>query len=314
MHDMHTMAKLTRDDLDLALAIAEEGTVTRAAMRLHLSQSALSHRLRALEDRMGGALFRRGFRGMAATAAGERLVERARRISAEFRDSEEALAELIHNRKRIVRLATECYTSFHWLPALVRRMAGVSRDVELQIVIEATRRWKTALASGETDAVILQSGGVNQRLIYFPLFVDELMLVVGNKHRLARKRSVQPQDLSGETLVLHQIPGSHHPIVDEFLLPAKVQPRQVVEVQLTEAIIEMVRAGMGVTVLARWLAEPYVRSGGLMTLHLGTRGLWRDWRLASLRECPLVPDLKRIAEAFASVLPGRLKGKTTSSR
>jgi LysR family transcriptional regulator, regulator for metE and metH len=310
MQDVHTMARLTRDDLDLALAIAEEGTVTRAAMRLHLSQSALSHRLRALEDRMGGVLFRRGFRGMAATAAGEKLVERARRISAEFRDSEGALAELIHRRKRIVRLATECYTSFHWLPALVRRMARVSRDVELQIVIEATRRWKTALASGETDAVILQSSGVNQRLIYFPLFRDELMLVVGGKHRLATKRTVQPQDLNGEKLVLHQIPSSHHPVVDEFLLPAKVQPGQVVEVQLTEAIIEMVRAGMGVTVLARWLVEPYLRSGGLTILRLGARGLWRDWRLASLRECPLVPDLKRLAEVFASVLPARLKGRT----
>lgn len=309
MQNVHIMGKLTREDLDLTLAIAKEGTVTRAAMRLHLSQSALSHRLRALEDRMGGVLFRRGFRGMVATAAGEKLAEHARRISAEFRNSEEDLAELMHSRNRIIRLSTECYTSFHWLPALVRRMARVSRGVELQIVIEATRRWKAALTSGETDAVILQSNGVNQRLIYFPLFLDELMLVVGAKHRLAKKRTVQPQDLAGEKLVLHQIPSSHHTVVDEFLLPARVQPGQVVEVQLTEAIIEMVRAGMGVTVLARWLAEPYVCSGGLTILRLGARGLWRNWRLASLRECPLVPDLKRIAEVFASVLPARLRGR-----
>ena len=244
---------------------------------------------------------------MAATAMGEKLVERARRITAEFRDSEEALAELIHNRKRIVRLATECYTSFHWLPALVRRMARVLKDVELQIVIEATRRWRIALASGETDAVILQSGGVNQRFVYFPLFRDELVLVVGSKHRLVKKRTVQPQDLNGEKLFLHQNPSSHHPVVDDFLLPAKVQPGQVVEVQLTEAIIEMVRAKMGITVLARWLAQPYVDSGGLTTVRLGGRGLWRDWRLASLREYPLLPEMKRLSEVFASVLRTRLR-------
>jgi len=310
MNPLHSVARLTRDDLDLALAITEEGTVSRAAMRLHLSQSALSHRLRALEERVGAALFRRTSRRMVGTAVGERLVERARTICAEFQSSEEALAGLIHNRKKIIRLATECYTSFHWLPALVRRMARVLRDVELRIVIEATRRSKIALASGETDAVILQSAGEDHRFTYWALFRDELVLVVGSQHQLAKRRSVQPRDLAQEKLLLHQIPNGRQPAVDGFLLPAKVQPKEVVEVQLTEAIVEMVRAGMGVTVLARWLAEPYVGGGALATVRLGTQGLWRDWRLATLREHALLPTIGQLSKVLSSLLRARISSRS----
>jgi LysR family transcriptional regulator for metE and metH len=292
--------RLSRQDLELTLAIAEEGTVTRAALRLHLSQSALSHHLSTLEERVGAALFRRGSRRMSLTPAGEAVVSGARRLCSEFRTFEETLGSLVHGTRRILRLGTECYTSYHWLPALVSEMNRTAKDVELRIVIEATQRAKAALESGEADAVILQSTGENPRVKYWPLFRDELKLVVNIRHRLAKRQTIQPTDLTAETLILHQVPGGKHAVVDDFFAPAGAFPKQLREVQLTEAIIEMVRAGMGVSVLAHWLVEPHLRDGNISVVRLGKQGVWRDWRLAALRDHALLPQIERLSKALMS--------------
>jgi len=301
MHDVHGVTNLTRQDLELAVAIGEEGSVTRAALRLHLSQSAVSHHLRSLEERVGGRLFERGRQRMTATPLGEELAGRGRRICAEFRNSEEVLSRFVQGKKRIVRLGTECYTSYQWLPAVVRRLERSGGEIELRIVMEATHRAKTALAAREADAVILQSSGEEQGFSYWSLFRDELVLLVGPRHRLAKRRVVEAKDLSAETLLLHQMPGSRIGVIDEFFVPARAYPAQVRRVQLTEAIIEMVRAEMGVTILARWLAEPYRRSKALTTVRLG-KGLWREWRLAALREHADSKELAALARALSSTV------------
>jgi LysR family transcriptional regulator for metE and metH len=305
MQSVHSTGTLSRQDLELALAIAEEGSVTRAALRLHLSQSALSHQLRSLEDRLGVPLFRRARRQMIASPVGEQFVARARRICGEFRASEEALDTMIHGKTRIIRLGTECYTSFHWLPALVRELARTVDNVELRIVVEATQRAKAALVSGETDAAILQSSGEDRQFLYWPLFRDELMLLVSSRHALARRRFVPPEDVCSETLILHEMPGRRSAALDEFFVPAGTYPSQIRHVQLTEAIIEMVRAQMGVTILARWLAEPYIRNRELSIVRLGT-GLWRDWRLATVRGHALLAEIEQISNVLSSLLKTRV--------
>jgi LysR family transcriptional regulator, regulator for metE and metH len=301
MQSMHRIKNLTRQDLDLTVAIAEEGSVTRASLRLHLSQPAVSHHLRSLEDRLGGRLFRRGKHQMTTTPLGEELAERGRRICAEFRMSEDALDRMLHGKRRVLRLGTECYTSYQWLPAVVRELARTNEHLELRIVVEATHRAKAALAAGEVDAVILQSSGEDREFAYWPLFRDELMLLVSSRHWLAGRKVVNAKDLSGETLILHHMPGSKLGVIDEFFVPARVYPAQLRRVQLTEAIIEMVRAEMGVTILARWLAQPYARNKGLSMLRLA-KGLWRDWRVAALQNHVNAAEIQALSRVLSSLV------------
>ena len=311
MHDMHFVHKpLSREDLELVLAIAEEGTVTRAAARLHLSQSAVSHHLRALEDLLGASLFIRGSRRMAPSPLGEEMAQRARRICSEFRGSEEALRRMISGSRQIIRLGTECFTSYRWLPALVRKMARTAKNIDLRIVVEATRKSRTALATGEIDAVIVQSPGNSAGLIYWPLFRDELVLLTGKEHPLAKRKFVRPEEISAETLIFHEMNGRKQPLIDEFFLSVKNYPAQVREVQLTEAIIEMVRANMGTSVLARWLVESELRQGDLFGVRLGKNGLWRDWRLAAVQDHPLLSQIEQLARTFSSLLAPRAKARS----
>src|SRR5262249_45058036 len=122
MHDVHGVTNLTRQDLELAVAIGEKGWVTRGRLPRQLSRSGARQQLRSLEERVGGRLFERGRQRMTATPLGEELAGRGRRICAEFRNSEEVLSRFVQGKKRIVRLGTECYTSYQWLPAVVRRL------------------------------------------------------------------------------------------------------------------------------------------------------------------------------------------------
>lgn len=307
MQDMHNDIQLSRDDLRLMVAVADQGTVTRAALQMHLSQSALSHRLQSLEERVGGDLFRRRMGRMQQTAIGERLLQISRRLLAEFITAEDSLRCAAENRKPAVKLATECYTSFHWLPKLVRRLAKSNQSVEVQLVLEATRRSKAALMNGEVDAVLVQSGVVDTRFSYFPMFRDELVALVSNEHRLSKRHSLQPQDVANERLVLHDMGGHRHLWIEEFMIGTKVSPDRIVEVQLTEAIVEMVRANMGVTILAHWIAAPYVRGGGLHSLRLGSRGLWREWRIATLPDHPFCSQIKLLGRELSLALKPTLR-------
>jgi LysR family transcriptional regulator for metE and metH len=254
---------------------------------------------------------------MTLTSLGDELAERARRICGEFRSAEEALSDLRKSKRRIVRLATECYTSYHWLPELAREMARSTPAIEVRIVVEATRKTKAALEAGDVDAAVIQSKGQDSDLVYWPLFTDELVLLVSADHPLVLRQRVDAGDLLGQTLILHEMPG-RIALIDDFFVPAGAYPARIWQVQLTEAIVEMVRAQMGVSILARWLVEPYLRNGGLKIIRLGPGGIWRDWRLAARAGTPALDEIETVAKSLSSYLrartPSRPRRSAKSSR
>ena len=268
--------------LQLVTAIAEEGGVTRAAGRLHLTQSALSHQLAGLEQRLGTRLFLRLGRKMVLTAAGQVLVASAGRLLEDLRRAEDAVVRLGSDRSGVLRLATECYTCYHWVPPLLREFQRTWPEVELRIVADATRAPLDALAAGRLDLAIVSSPARDRRFVRTPLFSDELVAVMAPSHRLAGRAWLRAADFADENLILYTSP-EESTAFQKMLVPAGVTPRQLSEIQLTEAIIEMVKAGLGVSILARWSVAPHLAAGTLRAARLGPRGLLRDWTAATLR-------------------------------
>jgi len=276
--------------LRLVTAIAEEGGVTRAAPRLHLTQSALSHQLAALEERLGTRLFLRLGRRMALTPAGQRLVRSAARLLEELERAEHEVTRLGAGRAGVLRLATEGYTCYHWVPPLLREFAVKWPAVELRIVADATRRPLEALQEGRLDLAVVSSAARDRRFTLEPLFPDELVAVMAPTHPLAGRPFLRPSDFAGEHLILYTSP-EESTAFQRVLVPAKVTPRRLSEIQLTEAIVEMVKAGLGVSVLARWSVAPQLAAGTLRAARLGGRGLVRRWNAATLRAAPRAPWL-----------------------
>jgi len=268
----------------MVAAIADAGGVTRAGEKLFLTQSALSHQLKDIEQRLGAPLFHRAGRRMILTPAGQRLLDSARGILAEL---ERAEADIATNGNGgplgVLRLATECYTCYHWLPPVLAEFRTAWPRVEVRLVPEATRRPLAALAAGELDFAIVshrigeEPPTAGRRFEQATLFDDELVAIVGATHRLAERDVLQATDFAAEQVLLYNLKEDESTLLNDVLRPAGVRPAGLARVELTEAIIELVKAGLGISMMARWAVRPHVHNGSLRAIPITSSGLHRRW-------------------------------------
>ncbi len=288
-------------DLRLLGAVAEQGTLTRAGNVLFLTQSALSRQLADLEKRLGVALFQRSGRRMVLTPAGERLLEAGRGILSAVAKAEQEARETATSASAVLRFATECYTCYHWLPSTLIEFRRRFPAVEPRIVAAATRRPIAALLKGQLDVAIVSDRVRDRRISLTPLFGDELVAVVSSDHPWAGRSFVTAADFAEEEVLLYNVARSESTLFREVLDPAGVVPRRVSRVELTEALLELVRAGLGVAMLARWAVAPYVRSGDLAAVRITRKGLHRRWSAATLARKEPPEHLTAFVELLARI-------------
>lgn len=293
-------------DLELVAAVVERGSLTRAAGDLFVTQSALSHQLRKLERRFGTPLFQRLGRRLAPTAAGERLYEAARAALAEVRRAEEDVRRIASGRSAVVRVSTECYTVYHWLPPVLVALRERFPAVDVRIVAEATRRPVPALLAGKLDLAIVSREVRDRRLRAFPLFADELVAVTSPEHPIARKGVAEPADFADEHVLIYDVPDRDSDLLERVLRPAGVVPARVSKFQLTEALLELVKAGHGVSALANWAVAPLATSGAVAATPL-RNGIRREWQAVTTRyrttPAHVVEFARALAAHFASPEP-----------
>ena len=295
---------------------AKEGGLTRAANRLHVTQSALSHQLRDIEDKLGAPLFLRLNKKMLLTQAGERLLSSAPAVLDELKRAEEDIRQIALHREGILRISTECYTCYHWLPPVLEPFARAFPRVEVRIVAEATRRPVEALLDGRLDLAITSTVTRNQKLIFKPLFKDEMVIIMSPDHPLASRSYISAKDFASEHLLVYAIPKEELTIYQKVLVPAGVSPKHVSRVELTEAIIEMVKAGLGIGVMARWAVAPQIEAGSLVGVPLTAKGLHRHWNAAMIRHKAAPPYLLKFVELLTQnpmvSLSARRRRKSTT--
>jgi LysR family transcriptional regulator for metE and metH len=283
-------------DLRLVVAIADYGSLTRAGHHLHLTQSALSHQLTDLEAQLGVRLFERLGKRMEPSSAGEHLIARGRLALQQLREIEYEVKQVASGREAVVRIATECYTCYHWLPPVLKAFGERFPKVEIQIVPSATARPIRALLAGKIDLCIVMALPRDRRVESVPLFDDELVAVVAPTHPLATRAFLEPSDFANEHL-LNYSPPEESVLFQRLLTPAGVVPKQLSLIQLTEAIIELTKAGIGICALARWAVEPHVRAGTLCAIPLTAAGIPRRW-FSATRAVKSKPQHVRELELF----------------
>ena len=269
--------------LRLIRAVADHGGLTRAGASLHLSQSALSHQLRDMEEALGIRLFERVGRKMVLTYAGSRILDHSRRALEIVESAETESKQLASGKGAILRLTTQCYTCYNWLPRVLGPFRRRFPEVEVRIDASATDRPIEALLDGTIDLALVFATKSDARVRLTRLFEDENVVVMAPGHPLARNRIVEARDLAEVPLYLYAAPLEETILYRTILKPAGVRPRNVQHVQLTEAAVELVKAGLGVSVLPRWAVEPHLKSGELAGRRLTARGYRRSWSAASLR-------------------------------
>jgi LysR family transcriptional regulator for metE and metH len=287
--------------LQMVTAVAASGSVTQAARDLHLTQSAVSHRLRAIEARLGTPLFHRVGKRMVVTAAGSRVLETARRVLDDIKAAEDDVRRQGDGEASVIRVCAQCNTGYHWLPPLIDAFRRKHPAVDVSIAVEHTIRPLEALLEGLLDVAIVtdavRSSHVRTRL----LFEDEHAAIVAPDHRFAAQAFVSPKDLAGERLLLYSSSPDDSFTIQKILKPAGVVAGRVSFVMLTEAILEMVKARLGVSVMQTWAIAPALRAGDVRAIPITASGIRRQWRAATLTQAGRVPHV----DAFIDLLAAR---------
>lgn len=283
--------------LKLVREVSAAGSLTRAGTVLHLTQSALSHQLRDIESRLGTPLFLRVGKRMMLTPAGERLLRSADEVLATIERTEDAIRQLGGAKRGVLRITTECYTCYHWLPALLKRYRRTHPQVDLQIDVTATGQPLAHVLDGRLDVAIVSDPVRDRRIVARPLFDDEMVVIVAPGHRLAARPYVRPEDLALETLLIY--PPKEESTLYAMVLDAAGVAPPILEMQLTEAAIELVKADLGVSFLARWAVAPHVKAGAVRALRLTRRGYKRTWSAATLKDMARVPYVKEFIDLVA---------------
>lgn len=289
--ELHHFATLT--------AIVDAGSLTAAADRLAVSQSAVSHRLAEAERRIGQPLFdRRPSRGLQPTPAGLRLYQSAARALPDLLRAERDVIRAEGSAHRVVRLGVGSYDCYHWLPGYHQHLTAVLPDVLLELVVVGDSPG-ARLLDGNVD-VVLAPGRPSGPIVSQPLFDDELVLLTHPSHELASRGWIEPEALAEQTYLTFSRTPSPGFEYDRFVRPSGLAPRSVLVIEDTGAIVEMVAAGLGVTILSRWATQPSIDEGKVAAVGCGARGLDLAWS-ALLREG--TPDDAPEARVAADLAP-----------
>lgn len=261
--------------LKLIQTIAEVGNISNSADRLFLTQSALSHQLREIEDRLGFKVFIRSRNNWKLTEEGEELYQLSKSVLSEIESSMEKIEGIKEGSKGLIRISTECYTFYHGLPQFVQRMALLYPDINIQLVVEATHHSVSRLLSNELDITLTTTKPENESLEVVELFNDEVYAVLHHEHELAEKDCLDAADFSKIHLIIHSFPIETVSIYQHFLKPEKIDPLKVTAIPLTEVALEMVQANMGVICLPKWALKYFKIPETLVYKPLSKTGLKR---------------------------------------
>lgn len=281
-------------------ALAETGSLTRAADILHVTQSALSHQLRDLETFFGVSIYHRKSRPLRLTAAGKELLELGRRVVPQIRDAESALLNMGRGKRGRLRMAIECHSCYLWLIPSVNAYRPLWPDVELDFIGHLNFEPLPALAQGELDLVVTSDPIDLPGIVYQPLFRFEIRLAVAPGHRLAGNGYVLPEELRDEVLLIYPVAEERLDIFRQFLTPAGVRPAGVRSAEMTMMIAQLVASQQGVAALPTWALQEYETAGLLKGLPLGS-GLWSNLYAAVREEDRDAPFMRGFLETVEAL-------------
>ena len=286
--------------LRMLQAMARTSSVTRAASLLGLTQSALSHQIREAERRLGQALFVQSSKKMLMTPAAQNLTEEAGRILSQLERAEVEVASNRAEVRHIVRIGCGAYSGYRWLPRFLKSFQEQAANIDIEVVADATQRPLKALADRNIDIAVTSGTPDKTAAKSLRLFRDELILIMPPDHPLASRSVVAAQDLADQIYISYSdIPEKGHEY-DSFLKPAQVTYRKMLKVELTEAIVELVIGGFGISILSKWAVSHYLRSGALVAAKISRNGLFVDWHAVVRKSEPADSPAWRMAQALKS--------------
>jgi len=259
--------------METLLALAECGSLSKAAERLCLTQSALSHQLKALESHYGAALVEKNIRPLRFTAIGQRLLTLAREVLPLVAEAGRDVARLAQGHAGPLRVTVQCHNCFDWLMPAMDSYRSLWPEVELDIISGFVVDPLPLLERGEAElAVIHDRPPPHPHVTFSPLFRYQSVALMSPRHPLAAKSWLDARDFADETLITYPVPDDMLDVMKHCLMPAGVNPKRRTA-ELTVAILQLVASGRGIAALPSWTVGNYIERGYVVSRPIGPSGL-----------------------------------------
>ena len=256
-------------------AIHDCGGLARAADRLNITQSALSHQVKNLEDQIGVELFVRRSKPMTLSAAGQRLLRLAEQVLPQVEAVEQDFAGLKSGKTGRLHIAIECHACFEWLFPVLEQFRRAWPEVDVDIRPGLQFQALPALQKEEVDLVVSSDPETLAGIEFAPLFDYEPVFLASSSHLLAAKPYVEAEDFVGETLITYPVERPRLDVFSQLLTPAGVEPAAIRQVELTAVILLLVASNRGVSVLPDWVVREVRYNSDYVTRPLTAKGVTR---------------------------------------
>ena len=286
-------------------AIHDHGGLAKAADALNITQSALSHQIKGLEDQAGVELFVRRSKPMKLSPAGQRLLRLAEQVLPQVEALAEEFSGLRSGQMGRMHIAIECHACFEWLFPVLESFRKSWGDVDVDIRPGLAFDALPALMKEEVDVVISSDPENLPGVTFTPLFEYSPVFVAASTHPLAEKPWIDAEDFRGQTLITYPVDRSRLDIFSQLLTPAKVEPAAIRQVELTAVILLLVASNRGVAVLPDWVVREVKYNSDYVTRPLTKKGLRRTLYAATRSgdlQKPYMTDLIRLAGQEATRL------------
>jgi LysR family transcriptional regulator for metE and metH len=289
---------LERIHLAIVQEVERQGSLTAAAGTLCLTQSALSHSVKKLEQHLGTDIWIREGRSLRLTQAGQFLLAVAQRVLPQLKLAEDRLQQYAMGERGTLRIGMECHPCYQWLLKVVSPYLAVWPDVDVDVKQKFQFGGIGALFGYEIDLLVTPDPMHKPGLHFESVFDYEQVLLVGCDHPLAQQTYVKPAQLTAETLITYPVSIERLDVYTQFLMPAGITPRSHKTIETTDIMVQMVASGRGVAALPRWLAEEYAQKMEVVPVRLGRQGIAKQIHLGvreSEREIDYLQDFIKYA-------------------
>lgn len=281
--------------------LRENDSLVTAAERLHLTQSALSHQIKALEEQLGGALFIRKSRPLRFTRIGERLLELADQVLPQIEAAGRDIARLHSGESGRLNIAIECHSCFAWLMPSMDRYRSLWPEIEMDLSVGFNFDPMPALQRGDIDLVITSDPSDLPGIHFRPLFRFQALLAMSKEHPLTQKAHIDAEDLADQTLITYPVAHERLDIFSHYLQPAGVMPAQIRSTELTVMMMQLVASQRGVAALPNWALAEYLERDYVQARPLGPEGLHATLYAAIREEERDLPYMQDFLETAVTV-------------
>ena len=272
---------LERIHLHIVQQVERQGSLTAAAGVLNLTQSALSHSMKKLEQQLGTDVWLREGRSLRLTQAGQYLLAVANRVLPQLDQAESTLRQFAQGERGTLRIGMECHPCYQWLLKIVSPYLSTWPDVDVDVKQKFQFGGIGALFGYEIDLLVTPDPLHKPGLHFEPVFDYEQVLVVAGSHPFAQQAYVKPAQLASETLITYPVSPERLDVYTQFLAPAGIAPRRHKTIETTDIMLQMVASGRGVAALPRWLALEYAEKMDVVPVQLGRHGIAKQIHLGT---------------------------------